>query len=433
MRYRFNEKDCARIEAWARKTNLHAILSFIESHSRDLEFPRRVLLGTNGGSDILIQGIAPRSTVSSIIRDLDEPFNPRCPYTLTYVLKKQPQDLSAEIDGTIASGLAKGFGKVCFLESTGKCERGIVRAHLIQEALLREFAVKGHVLQFNLFNQCTPKEGFRNWPQPVGVDRVSTFTGFCAFHDHQVFRPIEEGPFTPTPEALFLYAYRAFCASLYTCQYRFEMVKATYAAVQASQPNEGNQLKRDIATNDLNLRELIPIKEEWDRHLTARAFASFDHLVLSCPKTPDIVGAMFFAPPKNFQHRVAQWSKGRRTLDWVAFSVIPRKGGGGLVIISAKKGNQVWRDFTDSLITYPPEKRTMAVVNYILCYFGEQLILSPTWWDKLSNESQEAVVNAWSASYYPRYLKGLCDWGPFTPLSQVDIRRSIQGQAGPAR
>ena len=59
----------------------------------------------------------------------------------------------------------------------------------------------------------------------------------------------------------------------------------------------------------------------------------------------------------------------------------------------------------------------MAIVNYIVCHFGEQLILSPDRWDRLPNESQEAVVSAYSAGYYPRYLKRLCDWGPLLEVS----------------
>lgn len=419
-RYRFTERDCSRIEAWARKTNLHAILSFIETHPRKLEFPRPVLLGSNGNHDILVEGLATRSAVSSIIRRLNEPFNPHCPFTFTHVFQRQTQDLSAEIYGTIAERLSKGAGKLCFLQATGQCERGIVRSHLIQEALLREIAVNGHVLEFNLFGRRGPKEDFRNWPRPVGVDRVTTFTGFCAFHDHNVFRPIEDGVFAPTPEALFLYSYRALCSSLYTCQYRFEMVKATKSAVDATQPVQNRNLVRDIEANDLNTRELITIKAAWDRILARREFDACEHLVLSCPKTPDIVGAMFFAPTKDFSSEQVQNTRTDRALSWVAVSVLPRKDG-GVVIISGQSGDAVWRNFANSLTAFPPERRTMALVNYMLCYFGEQIVLSPKWWDRLPVETQESVMNAWAAGYFPRHLKRLCDWGPLLPVSSAGV------------
>lgn len=414
MRYRFTAKECARIEAWARKTNFHAILSFIETKSRKLEFPRPVLLGSNGKHEVSVAGLCTRSSVSSVIRRLEEPFNPHCALTLTHSFEKQLQDLSAEVYGTISRQLSKGAGKICFLHATGECQREIVRAHLIQEALLREIAVDGHVLEFNLLGWKKSEENLRNWPRPIGVDRVTTFTGFCAFHDHQVFRPIESGPFVPTPEVMFLYSYRALCSSLYTCQYRFEMIKATKAAVDATQPQTNRNLLHDIEANDLNAQDLTIIKQRWDHDLATRDFTTCEHLALSCAKTPDILGAMFFAPIKDFAGRFIQV---RRVLSWVAFSVLPRKGGGGVVIISGQRGDCVWRNFVDSLMIYPPEKRSMIVVNYILPHFGEQLVLSPKWWHRLSSEAQEAVVNTWAAGYFPRHLKDLCDWGQLLPAT----------------
>lgn len=414
-RHRVSEKDCLRIEAWARKSNHHAILTLIESFSRRLEFTRPVLFGTRRDHDVFIVGLPNRITVSGIIRTLDETFDPRARFTHTHGNKKQTEDLSAEIDGTIAETLRAGFERVCFLESTGLCQRGVIRAHAIQEALIRQIAVNGHVIQFNLFRRY-PRPNFINWPQPVGVDRASTFTGFCSYHDHEVFKPIESGPFTPNPEGLFLYAYRALCATLYTAKYRFELVKAMAARVEARGVDTGSRLDSDIAGNDLNIHELDEIKSTWDRDLAARAFDRYDHLVLTCPKTPDIIDTIFISPPKNFRGEFGQFSRYLRKLEWLAFTVVPRLGGGGLVLISAEKGSAVWPNFTQSLLHYPPEKRTMVLVNYMVSYFGETLIFSPAWWDRLPVKSQEAIVNANNAGYYPRHLKGLCEWGPLLPL-----------------
>lgn len=415
-RLRVSEQDCRRIEAWARKSNHHAILTLIESFPRRMEFTRAVLFGTSRGQDVYIEGLPNRTTISSIMRTLDETFDQATTRTFTHTLKKQTQDLGAEIDGTIAANLSAGFERLCFLEATGQCRRGVIRAHAIQEALIRQLAVNGHVLQFNLFRKSV-HPGFRNWPQPIGVDRVSTFTGFCGFHDHEVFKPIESGPFQPSPEALFLYGYRALCAALYTSKYRFEMVKAVSVRVEAAGVDPGTRQTGDIAANDLNTRELEEIKAAWDSDLAARNFADYDHLVLTCPKTPDIIDTFFFPPPKNFRYESARLTRNRRKLEWLAFSVVPRLGGGGLVLISAEKGNAVWPGFTQSLLHYPPEKRTMALVNYMLSYFGETLILAPTWWNRLPVARQEAIVNTNTAGYYPRHLKGLCDWGPLVQLA----------------
>lgn len=421
MRYRFNEKDSCRIEAWARKTNLHAILTFIESKSPKLEFPRPVLIGSNGRRAVKVHGMGTRSFVCKLVRQLDEPFDPYTSITLTHELRKQTKDLSAEIYGTISKQLSKGSKELCFLEATGRCEHGIINAHLIQEALIRKIAVKGQVLQFNFFKRRDSEDGFRNWPEPVGVNKATTVTGFCSLHDNEVFGPIEKYSFTPTPTNLFLYAYRALCGRLYIAKYGFELVKATVNAVRASVPTGSNGIERTLAANDADVEEMGPIKAKWDAYLAAADFSNFDHLVLTCPNTPDILGTSFLAPPKNFDYSIAQTSKQKGPLAWVAMSIIPLRERGGLVLISSEKGNRVWSRFTASLLEQSPEKRTIALVNFMIPYFGEQLVLSPEWWAKVPPEIQESFVNTWSTGYYPRYLRSVCDWGPITPYVSSNV------------
>jgi hypothetical protein len=416
MRYRFPEKENQRIEAWARKTNIHAILSFIESKARKIEFTRPVLLGTSGRRDILVHGMGTRTSVCRLLRHLDEPFNTRTTETRTHELQKQHADLSAEIFGTIAKQLARGSKKLCLLESAGQCSPDIINAHVIQEALVREIAVNGHVLQFNFLKRRASNEDYRNWPEPVGVNDVTTFTGFCSYHDNRVFGPIEKGSFTPTPETLFLYAYRTLCGRLYVAKYRIELARATADALRAADQPGVVTIDRSLATNDLDVQELLPIKARWDAHLAARDFSGFDHLVLTCPKTPDILGTSFLAPPKNFDYSIAQDCKSTAPLQWVAISIVPRRGTGGLVLISAEKNSPVWSRFTQSLLNHPPEKRTMVLVNFMIPYFGEQIILSPSWWESIPEENREAFVNAWATGYYPRHLRRVCDWGPIVEL-----------------
>ncbi|MFN0129106.1 MAG: hypothetical protein ACKV19_20740 [Verrucomicrobiales bacterium] len=338
------------------------------------------------------EGMGTRSSVCRLIRDLDEPFDPHTDATHTTEFREQPADLNAEVYGTIQKKLSQGFEPLCFLESTNQCKPGIVRAHAIQEALIREIAVKGHVLQFNVYQRHSPQQEHRNWPTLVGVDCATTFTGFCSYHDNQIFLPIENSPFTPTPESCFLYAYRALCARLYDAKYKFELVNAQAAALRASGQTNLHLIERNIAANALDTEEILTIKTKWDGCLTSRDFSSFDHLALSCPYTPSIIGTSFFAPRKNFDYTFAQDTKSKRFLKWVSMSVLPLKDGRGLVLISSEKKNPVWVRFTESLLTYPPEKRTMAVVNYMVPYFGTQLIIGPSWWGQLPNESQEAIV-----------------------------------------
>ncbi len=68
----------------------------------------------------------------------------------------------------------------------------IVRAHSIPKAgSLARIAEKGHVLAYVTSLENLRRNDGRLWPELVGVNRATTFTGFCASHDNKLFEPVE--------------------------------------------------------------------------------------------------------------------------------------------------------------------------------------------------------------------------------------------------
>ena len=63
-----------------------------------------------------------RISFTAAIAELDEPFDSRAPFYHKKTFAPQKTDLNEAIFGTLQSGLRKGYGKVCYLESTGKCQ-----------------------------------------------------------------------------------------------------------------------------------------------------------------------------------------------------------------------------------------------------------------------------------------------------------------------
>jgi hypothetical protein len=72
------------------------------------------------------------------------------------------------------------------------CSGNIVRAHTIQlEGALSTIAVNRHV--YGVARQ-PQEDGYLHY-ELIGVRQASTFTGFCAHHDSELFRPLETQPF----------------------------------------------------------------------------------------------------------------------------------------------------------------------------------------------------------------------------------------------
>ena len=85
------------------------------------------------------------------------------------------------------------------------CKGPIIKAHTIQRnGGLNVIASNGHVYSLlqsrKLFEEdkYNPETG----PNKVGVGEASTFAGFCAHHDDEVFAPIEKQPFQGTLEQI---------------------------------------------------------------------------------------------------------------------------------------------------------------------------------------------------------------------------------------
>jgi hypothetical protein len=91
----------------------------------------------------------------------------------------------------------------------GLCQEPAIRAHSIQNSrVLDLIAADGHVVTpiMTAAIDTGPRIDFKR----VGRNHASTFTGLCATHDHEIFRPIEVSEIDPGKrEHLFLLAYRA--------------------------------------------------------------------------------------------------------------------------------------------------------------------------------------------------------------------------------
>ena len=75
-------------------------------------------------------------------------------------------------------------------QAPNDCEGGIVQAHTVQKAGgLRRIARDGHVYAAKADLAAITKAGGKVPFQLIGINRASTFTGFCGKHDTSCFAP----------------------------------------------------------------------------------------------------------------------------------------------------------------------------------------------------------------------------------------------------
>lgn len=90
------------------------------------------------------------------------------------------------------------------------CSTRPIKAHTIQRrGGLAAIAENGHVISAKRGYEKIFKNEGQLVPEEVGIANASTFMGFCAGHDNELFEPIEKNDFQLDHRAAFLLAYRA--------------------------------------------------------------------------------------------------------------------------------------------------------------------------------------------------------------------------------
>ena len=88
----------------------------------------------------------------------------------------------------------------------------IILAHSIQKkGQLSLIAEDRHVYRFSADLSTLQKTGGIPQMKRVGLNKATTFAGFCKHHDNSLFEAIDNYPFEPNKRQAALYSYRCIC------------------------------------------------------------------------------------------------------------------------------------------------------------------------------------------------------------------------------
>lgn len=291
--------------------------------------------------------------------------------------------------------LVKNFSKkFCLhpLQNSGQCVGNIVQAHTVQQSGgLSRIAQNNHVYgvkpsMAQLFNNTGQFE-----PTLLGVNRASTFTGFCAFHDDTTFAPIEKKPFHATDEQCFLIAYRGLCRELFTKRAAFESVelhrdmdKGRDLSTQFQIQSWINSWKSGMQNS---LRRLEHEKTSYDEVLMTKGYSVMKRVVIQIEKTPEILCSGAFTPQYDFRGQMLQdLSRLNIPLDDITCCIIPTDSGGAVIFTWQQEVQGANTRLLRSLFALPKERIGSAIVTMLFEHL-ENIFWSPIWWDGLKTET----------------------------------------------
>jgi len=279
-----------------------------------------------------------------------------------------------------------------------KCCGNIVRAHSVSKSTnLKRISRNGHVYAFiPSFENLSKNSGIVQ-PELVGINKASTFTGFCAYHDKKFFSPLEDNIFNGTKEQCFLLAYRALAREYFTKKSSASLMDYLKSV------DRGRELPDQIAIQELamghslgvsaGVRDLKIYKNKYDKMLENTDYYMFRTLIINFKKLPSVMCSAAIYPECDFQgNKLQDLLDLDVTPDLITFSSIASINGGSVVFSWNDENSKGYCEkFVSSLKSVITNDLTSSLIRFFF-EFSENVFLEPNWWESLSNTKQEKLI-----------------------------------------
>ena len=288
-----------------------------------------------------------------------------------------------------------------------ECTGTFAKAHTVPRASLRRIAARGHVFSFvpNAYNLV--RHGPKFPPQRLGVNRASTFTGFCSKHDDAIFAPLEKTPFAGTPEQCFLLAYRALARELHLKQSTLEYWDTRLRqrpALDAAPPLARFTVDAFLRGSRKGFADLASHKADYDRILLRGDYHDVRAHVVEVSRPPSVMCSGGIVPEHTFDgEKLIDIPNHPQRLSLLSFSSFADATAGFVVFAWVDDGSDHCDRLARSLKRLPTGILTASLVRFFFeCC--ENVHLQPSWWQGLPATARDRLVARMdgSSEFVPR-------------------------------
>ncbi|MEY0875203.1 YecA family protein [Providencia manganoxydans] len=297
------------------------------------------------------------------------------------------------------------------------CNKHMIKAHTISKSSsLKSIAINSHVMGTKHHYDAISKNSGILKLESIGINSASTFTGFCAVHDRDLFSPIENEIFIPTKKNCFLLSYRPVCREVYAKRNSNETANFLRNFDKGKNYIEQRALQTALSVYqegiENSIKDLKILKDKMDAILSTDSFDNMDHFVIELNEIPQINASGSILPTFDFDGNRLQ-TLTERTVSTVIFNSI-YSGENGYFIFSWLKDDEIIvRKFIESLSNKDDIADRLVAFLFSYC---ENVFCSPNWWNDLPIDRQEDI-NA-------RIMEGLPG---FKPTDSKTLSTTLHG------
>lgn len=283
----------------------------------------------------------------------------------------------------------KSHIKQCLHPIQENCSEKIIKAHSIQNnKILKELSDDG-ILMMPLAKPDNPFQAMTSW----GRGQATIFTGFCGYHDNELFKPIENYNFNKSLEHVFLYTYRALAADYQKKQEAIKFSQMLYyekpSLMRGNQPNLFSGFLYSV--NDYAEEKLL-----FDEAIKTKDYDILDFIIWEFPQKIKFAAIGSQAPQSDLEGNLVQNLEDSSIAAKHLFFNIFSEGEKTFFIVSwLKENNDLFSSYIEELKTLTDEEKK-NYINVLLPRATENIVINPTAWESMSKTEQESFLSVYS-------------------------------------
>jgi len=269
--------------------------------------------------------------------------------------------------------LRKAFStKDCLVPSEYKpeCSGGIVQAHSVAKCWLQAIARNSHVYGFKPSMHALHSNFREVAPELIGINKASTFTGFCSSHDKSIFSKIEDHHFTGTAEQCFLLAYRALSREYFTKSSAYSCIGQMRHYDKGKSESQQIEFQASLRSHEIGtqagLNDIKAHKSNFDTMLTSADYSELQYYIIEIEQAPDVLSSGGVSISYDFNGNRLQDLSDLGTLpDSLYYSVIPTHIGGAIVFCWHKNSASSCHRFVKSIQTMDQDDIPNSIIRFL--------------------------------------------------------------------
>lgn len=309
---------------------------------------------------------------------------------------EQPRPKLHELNNALKKRSRKEYCS-CPSDLKHKCSGRIINAHTVSKSSsLKKISVDNHVYGFKVDLFKLDKSEGRLEPRLIGINQASTFTGFCSFHDRELFSSFENHPFSIDEKQIFLIGYRSVAREYYAKMYQYDGLEDI--ANMDKGLDIDSQIMAQLFVNDyrqglnLGVADANSYKNLYDNKLVNEQYESISYCVLEIDGIFPIQCSGSMYPEKDFQKRTLQdFGNSKEKLDAICFSIVAEDEKSYVIFSWLSEHGAICEKFIDSFLELPEEKKINAIFAFAFSTF-ENTYMNPAWFDALPQSKKSYII-----------------------------------------